>query len=130
MAGAGDAEVERHPADGWRIEPFRDPAAFEKWLAVYHGTEPGVWLKFAKKTTRIPSVTLPQAKEVAMCFGWVDSKMLSYDAAHYVLRYQPRRRRSRWSPGNRALAERLIAEGRMRPAGLAAVRKAQEEGMW
>ncbi|MGN6634164.1 MAG: YdeI/OmpD-associated family protein, partial [Oryzihumus sp.] len=78
----------------------------------------------------IPSVTLPEAIEVAMCFGWVDSKTHGVDESWYVLRFQPRRARSSWTPGNRELAERLIAEGRMRPAGLAQVTAARADGRW
>jgi uncharacterized protein YdeI (YjbR/CyaY-like superfamily) len=65
-----------------------------------------------------------------MCFGWVDSKMKRYDDNHYVLRYQPRKPKSTWSARNKALAERLIAEGRMRPAGLARVQAAKADDGW
>jgi uncharacterized protein YdeI (YjbR/CyaY-like superfamily) len=65
-----------------------------------------------------------------MCFGWVDSKMQSVDDDYYVLRYQPRRPRSNWSASSKDLAERLIAEGRMRPSGLAEVEAAKADGRW
>ncbi|MGZ4629431.1 MAG: YdeI/OmpD-associated family protein [Oryzihumus sp.] len=122
--------LERDPSDGWLIVPFPAPGAFEAWLDDHHATEPGVWVKFAKKGTGTPSLTLPEAIEVAACFGWVDSKMHGVDETWYVLRFQPRRARSSWSPGNRELAERLIADGRMRPAGLAQVAAARAGGRW
>jgi uncharacterized protein YdeI (YjbR/CyaY-like superfamily) len=124
------ADIERHPDDGWPIVAFRAPEAFEAWLDAHHADAPGLWVKFAKKGRGIASVTLPEAIEVAMCFGWVDSKMHGYDDDYYVLRYQPRRPRSSWSERNRELAERLIAEGRMRPAGLAQVEAAKADGRW
>jgi uncharacterized protein YdeI (YjbR/CyaY-like superfamily) len=122
-------EVERHANDGWPVLTFESDRAFERWLEVHHD-EPGVWVKFAKKGRGIASVSLPEAIEVALCFGWIDSKMHGYDDDYYVLRYQPRRPRSSWSERNKALAERLIAEGRMRPAGLAHVEAAKAEGRW
>lgn len=124
------SEVERDPSDGWLVLPFATPAVFEAWLDRHHLEEPGVWVKFAKKGRGIASLTLPEAVEVATCFGWVDSKMHGYDDDYYVLRFQPRRARSRWSAGNRELAERLIATGRMRPSGLAQVEAARADGRW
>jgi uncharacterized protein YdeI (YjbR/CyaY-like superfamily) len=56
--------------------------------------------------------------------------MYRYDDDYYVLRYQPRRPRSNWSASNKELAERLIANGRMRPAGLAEVEAAKSDGRW
>ncbi|MGH8835846.1 MAG: YdeI/OmpD-associated family protein [Actinomycetes bacterium] len=124
------AGVERHPSDGWLVLPFETKQAFEDWLDANHRERPGLWVKFAKKGRGIPSVTLPQATEVALCFGWIDSKMYRYDDDYYVLRYQPRRPRSNWSASNKELAERLIANGRMRPAGLAEVEAAKSDGRW
>lgn len=120
----------RHPTDGWPVLPFDDARSFEDWLDGHHREEPGLWVKFAKKGHGIGSVTLPEALEVAMCFGWVDSKMKSYDVDYYVLRYQPRRPGSHWSPRNQAVAERLIEEGRMRPAGISEVQAAKADGRW
>jgi uncharacterized protein YdeI (YjbR/CyaY-like superfamily) len=120
----------RHPSDGYLILAFADPTGFEEWLDAQHLAEPGVWVKFAKKGRGIASITLPDATEVAMCFGWIDSKMYRWDDDYYILRYQPRGPRSKWSAGNRDLAERLIIEGRMRPAGLATVESAKAGGRW
>ena len=125
-----DGEGERHPSDGWLVVPFDSGAAFEAWLQAHHDDGPGLWVKLAKKGRGIPTVTFEEALEVAMCFGWVDSKMHRVDDDYYVLRYQPRRPRSTWSARNKELAERLIAEGRMRPAGLAEVEAAKADGRW
>jgi uncharacterized protein YdeI (YjbR/CyaY-like superfamily) len=122
--------AERDPSDGWLVLPFATPQAFERWLDASHADQPGLWVKFAKKGRGIASLTLPEATEVAACFGWVDSKLHGYDDDYYVLRFQPRRPRSNWSAGNQALAARLIAEGRMRPAGLAQAERARANGRW
>ena len=71
-----------------------------------------------KKGSKIRLVTLAQATEEALCFGWIDSAMRPVDDDHFVLRYTPRRKGSNWSARNVALAERLIEEGRMTEAGL------------
>ncbi len=89
-----------------------------------------MWVKFAKKGRGIASISLPEALAVAMCYGWVDSKMRRYDDNYYVLLYQPRRPKSTWSARNKDLAERLIADGRMRPSGLAQVEAAKADGRW
>jgi uncharacterized protein YdeI (YjbR/CyaY-like superfamily) len=123
-------QIERDPSDGWAVVAFESPQAFEAWLKKHHGDEPGVWVKFAKKGTGIPSVTLAEAIEVALCFGWIDSLMHRYDDNHYVLRYSPRKSRSNWSARNKELAERLISEGRMQPPGLAQVQAAKADGRW
>lgn len=123
-------EVERHPADGWAVVPFETPQAFEAWLDTHHADESGLWVKFAKKGRGIASIRFPEALEVAMCFGWVDSKMHRYDDDYYVLRYQQRRPKSTWSERNKHIAEHLIADGRMRPSGLAQMEAAKADGRW
>jgi uncharacterized protein YdeI (YjbR/CyaY-like superfamily) len=123
-------EIERHPSDGWVILPFETKQAFEAWLDAHHADQPGLWVKFAKQGRGIASISLPEAIEVSMCFGWIDSKMHRHDDDYYVLRYQPRRQKSRWSDRNKDLAERLIADGRMRPSGLAEVKAAKADGRW
>jgi uncharacterized protein YdeI (YjbR/CyaY-like superfamily) len=123
-------EVEHHPSDGWVVLPFETRQEFEAWLDVNHAEQPGLWVKFAKKGRGIGSVGFSEALEVAMCFGWVDSKTHRYDDDYYVLRFQPRRPRSTWSPRNKELADRLIADGQMRPSGLAEVKAAKADGRW
>lgn len=130
MQDVTSIDGEPHASDGWLVLAFESPQVFEAWLEEHHATQPGLWLKFAKKGSGLKSVTLPEAKEVAMCYGWVDSIMHRYDAHHYILRYQPRRSKSRWSPGNCRIAERLVAEGRMRPAGAAHMAAARADGRW
>jgi len=122
--------IQRHTSDGWPVLSFATAAAFEAWLDEHHADGTGLWLKFAKQNRGIDSIGFDEALEVAMCFGWVDSKMRRVDDDYYVLRYQPRKPKSNWSARNKALAERLIAEGRMRPSGLAEIEADQADGRW
>jgi uncharacterized protein YdeI (YjbR/CyaY-like superfamily) len=116
--------------DGLPTIAFRSAAEWERWLEENHATAQGVWIKVAKKGSGIESVRDPDELEIALCFGWIDSRREALDDQYFLQRYTPRRSRSRWSRVNRATAERLIAEGRMRPAGLAEVERAKADGRW
>lgn len=108
-----------------------DAAAWRDWLAANHGDSAGVWLVLAKKGTTDPtSLTYDQALEEALCHGWIDGQRNARDGATFVQRYTPRRARSQWSKRNVGLVERLTAEGRMHPAGLAEVERAKADGRW
>jgi uncharacterized protein YdeI (YjbR/CyaY-like superfamily) len=109
----------------------RDAAAWRTWLAGHHADPAGVWLVLAKKGTEKPtSLTYDQALEEALCHGWIDGQAGRRDEATYRQRFTPRRRRSGWSKRNTGIAERLIAEDRMRPAGHAEVERAKADGRW
>jgi uncharacterized protein YdeI (YjbR/CyaY-like superfamily) len=116
--------------DGLPIMPFASPAEWEEWLENHHAASDGVWIKIAKKGSGIESILHPEALEIALCFGWIDSRREGLDDRYFLQRYTPRRSRSRWSRINREAAERLIADGRMRPAGLAEVERAKADGRW
>jgi len=110
---------------------MRDAAAWRAWLAKHHADPTGVWLVLAKKGTEKPtSLTYDQALEEALCHGWIDGQAGRRDEATYRQRFTPRRRRSAWSKRNTGIAERLIAEDRMRPAGHAEVERAKADGRW
>ena len=98
------------------VGPF-DAAEWEAWLEAHHETETEVWLVSWKKATGRQELSYGEAVEVAMQFGWVDSLEKGIDAERYKLRWTPRRPKSNWTEKNTALAQRLIDEGRMRPAG-------------
>ncbi|MHB1317651.1 MAG: YdeI/OmpD-associated family protein [Anaerolineae bacterium] len=108
----------------------RDVAEWRAWLAAHHDTETEVWLRIRKAASTLAGVRLDEAVEEALCFGWIDGKMVGHDADSFLLRLTPRRPGSIWSRINRERAERLIAEGRMAEAGMARVREAQENGRW
>src|SRR3954452_14241471 len=84
----------------------------------------------AKKSSGVPSVAYPEVLDTAICFGWIDGRREALDDRWFLQRFTPRRPRSRWSRINRDKAERLIADGRMRPAGLAEVERAKADGRW
>ena len=109
----------------------RDTAAWRRWLGAHHAQPEGVWLVLAKKgTTKPTSLTYDQALEEALCFGWIDGQAGRRDEATYRQRFTPRRQRSPWSKRNTERAERLLAEGRMHPAGVAEIERAKADGRW
>ena len=108
--------------------PFAAVADWRAWLEEHHATAPEVWVLYHKKHTGIPSIAWAQAVEEALRFGWIDGLVRRIDDDRYAQRWTPRRPTSRWSKVNVAIAERLIAEGRMTPAGLETVRVAKERG--
>ncbi len=118
------------PADGLDVRPFASADAWHRWLAEHHAASPGLWVMIAKKGSGIASVHYPDVLESALCFGWIDGHRRARDEQYFLQRFTPRRARSRWSQINRETAERLIAEGRMAPAGLAEVERARADGRW
>jgi uncharacterized protein YdeI (YjbR/CyaY-like superfamily) len=115
--------------DGLPTIFFASSADWEHWLEANHAS-PGVWMKVAKKGSGIESVTTAEALEIALCFGWIDSRREALDEAYFLQRYTPRQPRGRWSRINREKVERLTAESRMRPAGLAEIERAKADGRW
>ncbi|MBB6349764.1 uncharacterized protein YdeI (YjbR/CyaY-like superfamily) [Nonomuraea muscovyensis] len=109
---------------------FADAAEWESWLAGHHGDEGGAWLRIARKGSPIAAVTIEQALEVALCYGWIDSHRRSHDEHSFLQRYSRRRKGSPWSRVNVERVEALTAAGRMRPAGLAEVAAARADGRW
>jgi uncharacterized protein YdeI (YjbR/CyaY-like superfamily) len=109
----------------------RDAAAWRAWLGEHHDAPTGVWLVLAKKGVTEPtSLTYVQALDEALCHGWIDGQVKRNDERTYRQRFTPRRARSEWSQRNVAHVKRLTAEGRMHPAGLAAVESAKADGRW
>lgn len=105
-----------------------DRAAWEEWLSANHASSPGAWLQLAKKGSPEPTVTQAEAIEEAVCFGWIDGQVRRHDEHCFLQRFTPRRPRSQWSLINRERAQRLIAEGRMKPAGLREYEAAAADG--
>lgn len=109
---------------------FASGADLEAWLEEHHAASDGIWLKLAKKDTGVASVTIAEAIDVGLCFGWIDGQTRRIDETYYAVRYGPRRPRSVWSKRNVDHVARLTAAGRMRPSGLAQVERAQADGRW
>ncbi|BCJ38712.1 hypothetical protein Athai_62150 [Actinocatenispora thailandica] len=109
---------------------FTDAAAWEAWLAEHHAEDGGAWLLIRRKNSSVPLIDIDQAAEVAMCWGWIDGHRRAHDTDSFLQRYSRRRRNSPWSRVNVDRAEALIAAGRMREPGLAAIDAARADGRW
>jgi uncharacterized protein YdeI (YjbR/CyaY-like superfamily) len=118
------------PPDDLPVLPFPSQAEWESWLEENHADAAGLWLKIAKKASGIETVTHAEALDAALCFGWIDGQRGRLDDEWFLQRFTPRRARSRWSQINREKVERLIADGRMRPAGLREIERAKADGRW
>ncbi len=115
---------------GLSVLTFTDQGAWDAWLAAQGAASSGLWVKFAKPSAGVSSVTKAQAIETALRHGWIDGQLDRFDADWWLTRFTPRGPKSKWSQINRATAERLIAEGAMAPAGLAQVERAKADGRW
>lgn len=109
---------------------FVSRAEWEGWLESNHTGIDGIWLRFPKKGTGLPTVDLVEAIEVALCFGWIDGQRKGLDDTHYLQKFTPRRARSKWSQINVGRIGELTEAGRMRPAGQAQVEAAKADGRW
>lgn len=107
-----------------------DAAALRAWLLVHHASSPGVWLALTRKGGTVTTLTWQQAVDEALCVGWIDGQTRKRDEHSSSIRYTPRRPRSIWSQRNVGHIARLEAEGRLLPAGRAAVEAAQSDGRW
>jgi uncharacterized protein YdeI (YjbR/CyaY-like superfamily) len=116
--------------DDLPVRRFASRAAWEKWLTANHDRSPGVWIELAKKDSGVDSVSRADALEVALCYGWIDSQSMTVDDKRYRQRFTPRRSRSKWSKINCAAVERLLAEGRLAPAGVREMEAAKGDGRW
>jgi uncharacterized protein YdeI (YjbR/CyaY-like superfamily) len=97
----------------------RNRDEFRQWLTNNHATQKEIWLVIYKKTSGEPSITLEEAVEEALCFGWIDGSMKSLDPKIYIQHFKPRRTGLNWTEANEDLARRLMAEGKMTEAGRA-----------
>ncbi len=113
-----------------KTRTFRTAAAFETWLSANHDRETELWLKVHKKDSGLPSVTCPEALDVALCWGWIDGIRKSFDEQSFLQRYTPRRPKSIWSQINRDNVARLTAVGRMTTHGQRQVDAAKADGRW
>ena len=94
---------------------------WRSWLEQHHATETEIWLVYHKQASGKPSVPYLESLEEALCFGWIDSIIQKIDEEKYARKFNPRRPGSKWSELNKHLVAKLVKEGRMSKAGLAAV---------
>ncbi|GAA3998283.1 YdeI/OmpD-associated family protein [Sphingomonas humi] len=125
------AETER---GGLPILHFEDAAALEAWLddqpADAGPAHKGIWLKIAKKDRGVRSVSVSEAIDVGLCFGWIDGLINRFDEDYYLVRYTPRRPKSKWSLINVERAAALLEAGKVRPGGLTQIEAAKADGRW
>ncbi|MEU4620345.1 YdeI/OmpD-associated family protein [Actinoplanes sp. NPDC023801] len=107
-----------------------DAEALRGWLLEHHAISPGVWLALTRKGGTVTTLTWQQAVDEGLCFGWIDGQARKRDEASSWIRFTPRRARSIWSQRNVEHVARLEEEGRMQPAGRAAVEAAKADGRW
>ncbi|MBN9005588.1 MAG: YdeI/OmpD-associated family protein [Rhizobiales bacterium] len=115
---------------GLPVLAFRSQSAWDKWLASQPAGAKGLWLKLAKKSSGIASVSKAEAIDAALCHGWIDGQLDSFDDDFWLIRFTPRQSTSKWSEKNRSRALELIAQNLMRPAGLSEIERARKDGRW
>ncbi len=109
---------------------FATSEAMESWLEKNHAASEDVRIKFFKKHVKKPCVSHADAIDLALCFGWIDSRSETGDKDTWLHRFTPRGKKSIWSKRNIEHVARLTKEKRMRPSGLAEVEKAKKDGRW
>jgi uncharacterized protein YdeI (YjbR/CyaY-like superfamily) len=112
------------------ILAFEDAEQWEAWLASHHEQPEGVWIKIGKKGSAKKSITAPEAGDMALCYGWIDSVRRSFDGDYFLQKYSRRRPKGSWSKVNVERVDTLMAAGRMRPPGIAEVSAAIADGRW
>jgi uncharacterized protein YdeI (YjbR/CyaY-like superfamily) len=96
---------------------FQTEADFRRWLEANYETAPELLVGFWKKATGKPSIDWPQARDQALCFGWIDGHRKSLGDEAHTIRFTPRRKGSIWSKVNVERFNALKAAGLMTPAG-------------
>lgn len=112
------------------ILEFSKAADWEFWLAGHHDTAAEAWLRIGKAHSAATLITIADAADGGLCFGWIDGQRKGFDQVSFLQRYSRRRAKSSWSLVNVQKAEALIAAGRMRPAGFAEIDAAKADGRW
>jgi uncharacterized protein YdeI (YjbR/CyaY-like superfamily) len=107
------------PMDVSQAVPVASADAFDRWLHDHGASERERILAIYKKASGRQTVTFDELLDVALCHGWVDTQTKGIDDERYAIRFVPRRPGSNWSPTNREKVRRLLADGRMTPAGRA-----------
>ncbi len=105
-------------------------AAWRQWLEENHLSKQSVWLVFYAKSSEKPSITWSQAVDVALCFGWIDSKKIKIDKETAHQFFSKRKPQSTWSKINKEKVRQLIESGQMTQAGLDIIEIAKQNGSW
>jgi uncharacterized protein YdeI (YjbR/CyaY-like superfamily) len=109
---------------------FKSEQAWDAWLTSQPVGSKGLWLKLAKKSSGVAGVSKQEAIDTALCHGWIDGQLDSFDDKYWLVRFTPRQSASKWSEKNRARALQLVELGRMQPAGSNEIERAKKDGRW
>lgn len=115
---------------GYRVFHAETRAEWRAWLQANHATEPGVWLCSWRTVTGRPRCPYPEVVEEALCFGWIDSTVNTFDEERGLQLVTPRKPKSTWTRLNRARVDAMEAAGLMTDAGRRIAAVAQENGWW
>jgi uncharacterized protein YdeI (YjbR/CyaY-like superfamily) len=107
------------PMDVSQAVPVASAEELDRWLAGHGAGGRERVVAIYKKASGRQTVTFDELLDVALCHGWVDTQTKGIDDERYAIRFVPRRAGSNWSATNREKVRRLLAEGRMTPAGRA-----------
>lgn len=116
--------------DGKPVMDFRQKSSWTRWLERNHDKSLGVWVRLGKKGSGLKTVSREEALDAALCYGWIDGQSRSEGEATWLQKFTPRTKRSIWSKINREKVQTLIDNGEMRPAGLAEIDRAKQDGRW
>ena len=135
LSGKGEggrraSRAESSTAKDLPVLSFATARTWSEWLATYHASSRGLWLKIAKKGAGSASVTYSEAIDSALAWGWIDGQKGRFNDVWWLQRFTPRTAKSAWSKINRAKVEALIAAGTMEAPGLAEVERAKRDGRW
>ncbi len=104
--------------------------AWRSWLTKNHKTSQSIWLILCKKESGLPTLSIKEANEEALCFGWIDSVPGKVDDKRFKLLMSPRNPKSKWSKVNKERVKVLIKEKLMTPAGMEVINQAKKSGTW
>ncbi len=115
--------------DGELVEAA-DAAAWRAWLSEHHATSTGAWLVRPRPGSGLDLIEYEDAILEALCFGWIDGPVRTFDELRGGLWFAPRRASSGWAATNKARVARLEADGLLAPAGIRAIEIAKANGSW
>jgi uncharacterized protein YdeI (YjbR/CyaY-like superfamily) len=113
-----------------KIVSFKNAKGWGNWLEKNHSKSKGVWLRFYKKNSGIPTIVYSEALEEALCYGWIDGQLKKGDEKSYFQKFTPRRTKSIWSKRNIGLVNKLEKEGRLKSSGIKEIENAKADGRW
>lgn len=104
--------------------------AWRKWLEKNHLSKQSVWLVFYNKNASKKSISWSNAVDVALCYGWIDSKKIKIDEETSHQFFSKRKAKSTWSKINKDKVLKLIEAGLMSKVGFDTIEIAKLNGSW